>query len=107
MGDAELRALRNYLRALGDMVRLQLLHLLCVEGEMNVTDLAHALRISQPLVSWHLGVLRRARLVSIRRKGRQVLYSPDRSTLRGYRARLDAWLGDRECDAGHEEDGDD
>jgi hypothetical protein len=33
-------------------------------------------------------------MVSLRRQGRQVLYSPDRSTLRAYRARLDAWLGE-------------
>ena len=70
--DAELRAIRVYLRALGDTVRLQLLHLLAAQGEMNVMDLAHTLRVSQPLVSWHLGVLRRADLVSVRRQGRQV-----------------------------------
>ena len=92
-GDAELRALRLYLRALGDTVRLQLMHLLATQGEMNVMDLARALRISQPLVSWHLGVLRRAALVSMRRQGRQVWYSPDQTTLRAYRVRLEAWLG--------------
>jgi DNA-binding transcriptional ArsR family regulator len=92
-GDTEVRALRGYLRALGDTVRLQLMRQLAAEGEMNVMDLAHALRISQPLVSWHLGVLRRAELVAMRRQGREVWYSLDRSALRAYRARLDVWLG--------------
>jgi DNA-binding transcriptional ArsR family regulator len=105
--DAELRALRNHLRALGDTVRLQVLHLLSHEEEMNVTELGHALHISQPLVSWHLGVLRRAQLVVVRRRGRQVLYSVDWRTLRSYRARLDAWLGDALPAVGDEESEDD
>ena len=102
--DGELRALRVYLRALGDTVRLQLMHVLAAQGEMNVMDLARALRISQPLVSWHLGVLRRAELVSMRRQGREVWYSPDRSALCAYHARLDAWLGGQGCDEVNEED---
>jgi len=37
-----------------------------------VTDLCLALRVSQPLMSWHLRILRRAGLVTTYRSGRQV-----------------------------------
>jgi ArsR family transcriptional regulator len=99
--------MRAHLRALGGVVRLQVLHLLAGQGEMNVTDLARALRVSQPLVSWHLGVLRRVELVSMRRQGRQVWYSLNRTTLTAYRARLDDWLGDGVCAKPPEEGVDD
>lgn len=90
---AEVRELRMYLRSVGDTLRLHILHHLARLGEMNVTDLARALRASQPLLSWHLGVLKRSELVSVRRDGREAWYSVNAPVLRGYHDRLDAWLG--------------
>jgi DNA-binding transcriptional ArsR family regulator len=90
---AEVRELRTYLRSVGDTLRLLILRHLAHVGEMNVTDLARALRASQPLLSWHLGVLKRSQLVSVRRDGREAWYSVNMPMLRGYRERLDAWLG--------------
>lgn len=88
----EARELRAYLRAVGDTLRLQILRGLAQRPGASVTELARALRVSQPLLSWHLGVLRRAELVSVRRQGRVVHYSLDRAALRAYTQRLDAWL---------------
>lgn len=88
----EARELKAILRALGDTVRLQILHHLAQRDEMNVSELVVALRTSQPLLSWHLGVLRRLGLVSVRREGRLVWYSLDRAALDSFWARLDAWL---------------
>jgi len=88
----EARELKVILRAVGDTVRLQILHHLAQRDEMNVSELVAALRTSQPLLSWHLGVLRRLGLVSVRRQGRMVWYSLDRATLESVWARLDAWL---------------
>ena len=51
----EARELRIYLRTVGDMVRLQILRQLAQNEEMGVTELARALRVSQPLLSFHLG----------------------------------------------------
>ena len=42
---------------------------------MTVTELARALRVSQPLVSFHLRPLRLTGLVQIRRAGREVYCS--------------------------------
>lgn len=69
--------LKISLRAMADIVRLNMLHQLAGQGEITVTELVSALAISQPLVSWHLRILRRAGLVSTRRQGREVLCSLD------------------------------
>ncbi len=44
-------------------------------GERAVNDLVETLGWAQPQVSKHLGVLREVGLVSVRRKGRQRMYS--------------------------------
>jgi len=82
--------LQRALRALGDEVRLNIVRVLAGQGEVNVTDLAATLVISQPLVSWHLGSLRRAGLVRKRRQGREVYISLDTSRYRAILRQLDA-----------------
>lgn len=67
--------LKNVVKALGDVVRLNILHALAGDVEITVTDLALRLLVSQPLISWHLTMLRRAGLVRTRRKGRLVYCS--------------------------------
>ncbi len=88
----EVRELRVFLRTVGDLVRLQVLRHLAQNDEMSVTALAQAVRVSQPLLSWHLGVLRRLNLVTIRREGRRAWYSLDRRVLRSFLERLDVWI---------------
>ena len=77
--------LKRMLKAMGDVHRLEILHVLAGTTETTVTDLAEILvangrYISQPLVSWHLNMLRRASLVRTRRTGRQVYCSLDRAS---------------------------
>lgn len=91
----QLRELYLYLRTVGDPIRLQILRQLAQNGEMGVTHLARVLRVSQPLVSWHLGVLRRVRLVSLRKDGRLVWYSLNRPVFTLLCERLAAWAGER------------
>jgi DNA-binding transcriptional ArsR family regulator len=98
---AEARELRAYLRTVGDMVRLQVLRRLACGKEMSVTELAQALRVSQPLLSWHLGVLKRIHLVTMRREGRLVWYALNHPILCAYRQRFDAWVGGQDFDDGH------
>jgi len=54
-----------------------------------VGELAVHLRVSQPAVSQHLAVLRRARLVRGRRHGRRVLYRADATGLSALRDYVD------------------
>jgi ArsR family transcriptional regulator len=61
-------------QALADEKRVRVLELLG-EGERCVCELAEALDVSQPLLSFHLRTLREAGLISDRREGRWVYYS--------------------------------
>lgn len=62
------------LRMLADPTRLRLLWLLR-EGEYDVTALAAATGAARPAVSQHLGKLRLAGLVRMRRDGRRAVYA--------------------------------
>src|SRR5262245_16358866 len=62
-------------RTLPDPTRRAIFERLCRDGEQTVRALTDRAGVSQPAVSKHLGVLRRARLVRGRRAGRQTHYS--------------------------------
>lgn len=59
-----------------------------------VGDLAAHLGVSQPAVSQHLAVLRRARLVKSRADGRSRLYQPDLAGVAALRSYLDTMWDD-------------
>jgi ArsR family transcriptional regulator len=59
---------------LSDKTRLNILMLLS-EGERNVTSLCEALKLPQPTVSHHLGLLRMNNIIGNRRDGKQVFYT--------------------------------
>jgi DNA-binding transcriptional ArsR family regulator len=59
--------------AIAEPRRRQIIDLL-LRDERAVTDLVRSLRLPQPAVSKHLRVLRRVRVVSVSRRGRQRLY---------------------------------
>jgi ArsR family transcriptional regulator len=80
--DGELREWARYFYALKDILRLRILVTLAGSGEMTVTELARALRVSQPLVSFHLRPLRVQRLVQVRRAGREVYCSVNLEEIR-------------------------
>ena len=62
-------------RTLADPTRREIFEQLCREGEQTVGALTAHAGISQPAVSKHLGVLKRAGLVRDRQEGRQTHYS--------------------------------
>jgi len=72
-------------KALGDPVRLRILQSL-PKGDgcgtaSNVSELAKDLRVSQPTLSHHLGILRNAGLVQYRKRSRDVFYWADAENL--------------------------
>lgn len=73
--NGELRETARYFYALKVVLRLRILMTLAESGEMTVTELARVLRVSQPLVSFHLRPLRLLDLVQVRRAGREVYCS--------------------------------
>jgi len=62
-------------KTLGDGTRRALLEYLVREGEQSVHALTAIAGVSQPMVSRHLGKLKRARLVTARRAGRETYYT--------------------------------
>lgn len=84
----ELREMTRYFYALKDVLRLRILVILAESGEMTVTELAQALRVSQPLVSFHLRPLRLLDLVQVRRAGREVYCSVHLSEVKRRQAEL-------------------
>lgn len=62
-------------RAFSDRTRLRILHLLADHGEICVGDLVSVVRAPQTTVSRHLGYLRRAGLVRVRKSGLWKHYS--------------------------------
>jgi len=70
----DLRELRSFHKALGDVTRLRIVRRLA-QNPATVTDLVDLVDLSQPLVSWHLRTLRAAGLVETHRVGREVICS--------------------------------
>ena len=65
----DLRRLRTLYRALGDETRLRMIGLLAEIGPMPVNELSSRVGLSQPLISWHLRILRLAGVVDTRAPG--------------------------------------
>jgi DNA-binding transcriptional ArsR family regulator len=62
-------------RTLADPTRRAIFERLCREGEQTVAAMTARARISQPAVSKHLAVLKKAGLVRDRHEGRNTHYS--------------------------------
>jgi DNA-binding transcriptional ArsR family regulator len=62
-------------KALSDPTRRAIFERLARDGEQTVHALTHRAGISQPAVSKHLVILKRARLVGHRHEGRETHYS--------------------------------
>lgn len=68
----ELRELRLVHKALADVNRLRIVRRLAA-SDATVAELVAQVGLSQPLVSWHVGRLRAAGLVTTRRLGRETI----------------------------------
>lgn len=77
-------------RTLADPTRRALFERLCREGEQTVTALTARAGVSQPAVSKHLGVLKRAGLVRDRQAGRLIHYRAEAGALDA----LAGWAGE-------------
>ncbi len=70
----------EFAKALADETRQQIMALCCCR-QLSVSDIVNALNVSQPTVSHHLAVLKRAGLVRSERRGKQVLYTLNREQI--------------------------
>ena len=79
----------HILKSLADPTRRAIFERLMRGGDQTVWMLTERSGVSQPAVSKHLGVLKRAGLVRDRREGRETHYSADPHAL----APLVDWMG--------------
>jgi ArsR family transcriptional regulator len=63
-------------RAIGDATRQEIMRFCCCDWR-SVGEVAAKVNVSQPTVSHHLAVLRKAGLVKSRKDGKQVFYTLD------------------------------
>jgi DNA-binding transcriptional ArsR family regulator len=77
----EVNELSETLKVISDPNRLRILCAL-FSGEKCVCEIEEGLAISQPLASHHLGVLKEAGLVEVRKDGTWSYYSLDRKAIR-------------------------
>ena len=68
------------LETLANQLRLDIIRLLNDKGSMNVNQLAEATNAERSRVSHALGNLKQCRLVKVKKKGREMLYSLEEST---------------------------
>jgi DNA-binding transcriptional ArsR family regulator len=71
----------NLFKALSDPTRRAIFERLSRDGEQTVHALTHHAGVSQPAVSKHLTVLKRAKLVRHRRDGRETHYTAEPQAL--------------------------
>ena len=90
-----LREFRAHYQALASITRLRILQFLAGIPEITVLELADAIEISQPRLSWHLRMLRRGQLVRTRRVGRAVYYSLNREGLNAFHRQLSTLIAPR------------
>ena len=90
------RDVSAHYRALADATRLRIVRALWEQSDGTVTELCKQLRLSQPLMSWHLRILRRAGLVKTYRTGRQVHCALQDDILSEYGELLERYLASAE-----------
>ncbi|MBJ7595409.1 MAG: helix-turn-helix transcriptional regulator [Candidatus Dormibacteraeota bacterium] len=66
---------------LANPTRLLIVESLATIPEMRVSELAELCMVSQPRMSWHLRILRRAEIIRTRRDGREVFCRLDRDAI--------------------------
>lgn len=86
-----------FFTALANVTRLRIVEHLLGAREETVNELALALRISQPRVSWHLRMLELGGVVRTRHEGRLTYCSVDLETVRrrltGFEALMETGAG--------------
>ena len=89
---SDLRELRLVHKTLADVNRLRIIRRLA-EAEASVAELVAQVGLSQPLVSWHIGRLRAAGLVTTKRMGRETVCRLVPEAFEAFAARQAAILG--------------
>lgn len=81
MGDDEAEQVATRFKALADPTRVRILNLLTRNPELCVCDMNASFDLSQPTMSHHLGLLKKAGLVESDVRGRWAFYRINREAI--------------------------
>jgi ArsR family transcriptional regulator, arsenate/arsenite/antimonite-responsive transcriptional repressor len=70
-----------HFEGLANPTRLKIVERLAAAAEVRVSELAEFCKVSQPRMSWHLRILKRAQIIRTRRTGREVFCRLDRDAI--------------------------
>ncbi len=70
-----------HFEGLANPTRLKIIERLAAAAEVRVSELAEFCKVSQPRMSWHLRILKRAQIIRTRRNGREVFCRLDRDAI--------------------------
>ncbi|MFZ5809674.1 MAG: ArsR/SmtB family transcription factor [Chloroflexota bacterium] len=70
----------HFTKAIADETRQQIMSLICCQW-LSVGEIVDRLNLTQPTISHHLAILRRAGLVSVREEGKQTFYTLNQEQL--------------------------
>lgn len=71
---AEISRFANMVKAMAHPARMAIMYLLCSNKSMTVKCIYNELKLKQPVISRHLGILKNGGLVIRRQKGAQTFY---------------------------------
>jgi ArsR family transcriptional regulator, arsenate/arsenite/antimonite-responsive transcriptional repressor len=77
-----------HFEGLANPTRLLIVERLAAADELRVSELADFCRVSQPRMSWHLRILRKAQVIRTRREGREVFCRLDREAIASHLKRF-------------------
>ncbi len=80
------------LRAMNHKLRRSILSVIDKSGSTNVTSIYKQLNIEQSVASQHLAILRRAKIVSTTRTGKQILYTINHERIAHYMIKVKEML---------------
>lgn len=75
LSESQIMAAIKLLKVLSGEVRFRVLNLLSCKAELCVTDICDELKLPQPLVSNHLGMLSMLEAVTSRREKQRIFYT--------------------------------
>jgi ArsR family transcriptional regulator len=70
----------DFAKALADETRQEIMRLCCCQW-LSVGEIVEATKVTQPTVSHHLSLLKKAGLVRVRRDGKQIFYTLNQERL--------------------------
>ncbi|MAQ69752.1 MAG: hypothetical protein CMD23_01485 [Flavobacteriales bacterium] len=65
----------SLLKAIGHPIRVDIILCLSQNRNMTVTELCNTLDVPQPILSLHLGVLRKLNVLAVKKSGKRSIYS--------------------------------